>query len=277
MYQSVAVCRSLSIRLVPAQTYLDDLESIFYVVTHLLFGFTRPATLVHNRTWFLNYWNSSDQELVAEAKNGYALNVLPLSQAPLFWGKPCRTFLKDLNAVIREILLKKVDIREDEDMTDDQRLDAYDELAEQGDTFFQQAKAAFDKVIAALEKEGLNAEELQVAAVVPSAPLSAPPATSTIVTLAEPTVTATPSALSARTDFVAGTLLSKEFSEASASKKRQSDNGAHEGAPSKRHRRDEATRILRCLQNDEKESAASVSRAVSPLSGKREGVFETAD
>ncbi|KAJ3549030.1 hypothetical protein NMY22_g1028 [Coprinellus aureogranulatus] len=168
MYQSIAVCRSLSIELVPPQSYLDDLESFFYVVTHLMFIFDRPAGVLREQPYVLKHWNSDDQELAAEAKNGFVLSPLPLKRIPPFWGVTCKVFFKEFHTVIHEILLKKVEIREDEEINEEDRLEAYEELIQQSDGYFERVKAAFDKVIATLRKEGLNAQEINAAAKLPA-------------------------------------------------------------------------------------------------------------
>lgn len=94
------------------------------------------------------------------------------------WGmKSCKTFLKKSHGVIREILLRKVEIREDEDITDDERPDAYRELVQQADVLFEDVKASFDKAIAALENEGLNPEEIEAAAKSSAPPRIAPAST----------------------------------------------------------------------------------------------------
>ena len=84
------------------QTYLDDLESFYYVLLYL--------TTIHMDTKFsggrlpspLTYW---DEPTAYEAKSGFIPNIFDYDVDPRL-GKPFQTLVERLHAVFRNMLIK---------------------------------------------------------------------------------------------------------------------------------------------------------------------------
>ncbi|KAJ3549042.1 hypothetical protein NMY22_g1041 [Coprinellus aureogranulatus] len=161
MYQSISVLRSQIVDPAPPQDYLDDLESFFYIFCQLVFSFERPGRLVRSIPDFLRHWNLDDELLAANAKAGFLHDPPRFSLMSSFWGTACKTLLKDFQTVIRRINVARGEIRESEELDDDGKIMAYEKLAQDVDGPFNKVLSAFDRAISALERGGLNAEELE--------------------------------------------------------------------------------------------------------------------
>jgi hypothetical protein len=238
-YQSIAVCRSHIYDLPAPQSYLDELESFFYILVHIMFSFHKPRTVPKPQPLFLELWATEDASRSGDRKIGFTMDVIPTREIPAFWGRPCRTLLKEFQSVIQEILRKGMDIRYNEDTTDDEKLKAYREQSQESDRYFQRVVSAFDTAIDSLKKEGLNADEIAAIAkypaptfpshstsklVVPSAPSSVPSSATTVGGVIIPA-----------SEKVVVDALAKDASSGS-SKKRASDDEPRDNTPRKRHR-----------------------------------------
>ncbi|KAF6760718.1 hypothetical protein DFP72DRAFT_756880, partial [Ephemerocybe angulata] len=83
-FQSISVLRSLELELPPAHDYLDDLESFFYVLCHLVLLFERPGKRSERMDANLVYWESEDASVVANAKGAVLYDTW---ECPSWWGE----------------------------------------------------------------------------------------------------------------------------------------------------------------------------------------------
>ncbi|KAJ3549040.1 hypothetical protein NMY22_g1039 [Coprinellus aureogranulatus] len=146
----------------PPQDYMDELESFFYVLYHLMFGFKKPGILVpiEDRR-FVYEWSGHDPSIAALGKGVLAYNPYMTTSIPPFWGTACVTLMQEFHDVMRDIRRAKIDIIGDRKTNSEEKLAAFDSLAARFDTYFEKVRDSFDKAIGELEKEGLNYEELE--------------------------------------------------------------------------------------------------------------------
>ncbi|TEB22075.1 hypothetical protein FA13DRAFT_1819134 [Coprinellus micaceus] len=144
LYQSISVLRGSDIKPPPPQDYTDDLEAFFYVLCHIVFFFDEEFTIL------------------ASLKVGFMLGPLPLKELPPYWGAPFKTLLRTFQKVVVKILERKADIRESGQTNDEQKRQAYTELAGDVDGYYEEVKDALSRTIAQLEEEGLGTEETRL-------------------------------------------------------------------------------------------------------------------
>ncbi|KAJ3502929.1 hypothetical protein NMY22_g18425 [Coprinellus aureogranulatus] len=170
IYQSVSVISALSTTPPPPQDYSDDLESLFYVYCQLVYDFEQPGVRKKEGSELLADWDLDDTRVVANTKAGFVLSATNMACIPPYWGKACATLLKEFHEVIRGIVMEKDRINADRKLDAEAELKAYHSVARDHGVYFGKVKAAFDKAIAVLEKEGPNAQELEPYPVFVSAP-----------------------------------------------------------------------------------------------------------
>ena len=209
-----------------------------------MFSFHKPRTMPKPQPIFLELWATADARQSGDRKVAFALFPLRTTEMPEFWGRPCRVLLKEFHSVIKDILRKSMDIRYDEDTTDDEKLRAYHEQSQQSDGYFQRVISAFDTAIDSLEKEGLNADEVAAIAKYP-APTHPPHLTPGPVVPAAPSSmphypTVTGPLIVPASDKAAVNSQTKDASPGT-SKKRASDDEPHDSMSRKRHRNEEGT------------------------------------
>jgi hypothetical protein len=90
------------------------------------------------------------------------LGPLPLKELPPNWGAPFKTLLRTFQKVVVKILERKADIRESGQTNDEQKRQAYTELAGDVDGYYEEVKDALSRTIAQLEEEGLGTEETRL-------------------------------------------------------------------------------------------------------------------
>lgn len=141
----------------PPQDYTDDLESLFYVYCHLIYDFEGPGIRKKEGSDLLRDWDFPDARLASVAKSGFCLDVTDMSCIPAYWDD---ALLEEFHEVIRGIVKQKDIIYASSHLDAEAKLKAYDAVAQNVDVYFVKVKAAFDKAITALEKEGPNAQEV---------------------------------------------------------------------------------------------------------------------
>ncbi|KAJ3538890.1 hypothetical protein NMY22_g4984 [Coprinellus aureogranulatus] len=160
-YQSISVLKAPSLKPFPPQDYHDDLESLFYVYCHLVFGFEQPGVKNKEESDLLGDWDSGDVHVVSTAKTAFTLCPTNLACIPDYWGEACTTLLEEFQEVIRDVVRQKQRVNVNRRLDAEGKLKAYDATARDLDIAFGKVKDAFEKAITALEKEGLNAQELE--------------------------------------------------------------------------------------------------------------------
>ncbi|KAF6755167.1 hypothetical protein DFP72DRAFT_1067892 [Ephemerocybe angulata] len=92
----------------PAHDYLDDLESFFWVLIHLIYD-----QVNHDLTWahhLINTRGHGDQEESAEAKRAFLAGDLEPSIIPEGWSKRCKTLVVAFHDFIDNIVSEKEEI-----------------------------------------------------------------------------------------------------------------------------------------------------------------------
>ncbi|KAJ3530456.1 hypothetical protein NMY22_g8561 [Coprinellus aureogranulatus] len=185
MYQSISVLYSYDAEVeCLAHDYLDDIESFFYVLVYLLFGWTDvdkelpPA----QKPKFLSKWDHDDPEDSLNAKVRFMNDNMNMKLVPAFWTKPCRELLKSFHTFIKGIVSEKGTIRGMEEP--EERQQALEKLYEGFEDHYNTLKAMFDKALKDLDslaqKERAPAHSAVVAGPQPEqftlpAPSSNPP------------------------------------------------------------------------------------------------------
>ncbi|KAJ3538891.1 hypothetical protein NMY22_g4983 [Coprinellus aureogranulatus] len=161
MYQSISVIQTRDVKPQPPQDYMDDLESFFYVLCHIIYSFKQPGVIREKVPEFLKFWDMDDLPLLLSVKQGFALKPTDRSKILPYWRGACVTLLQEFQEVIRTILYKKIEIQDSEVLDTEGKLEAYGRLSRESNVYYERVKAAFDKAITDLEEQGLNQEELE--------------------------------------------------------------------------------------------------------------------
>ncbi|KAJ3549037.1 hypothetical protein NMY22_g1036 [Coprinellus aureogranulatus] len=163
LYQSISVLNSLESTPRPKQEYLDDLESFFYVLSHIMFAFTRPGVLAPTQPpGFMEGWPSPNPYISAATKYAFVCQLLPVAGLSEYWHGACLTLLEEFQGTVKGILRAKEDISGDRVMGEDEKVKAYEGYSKaNSDPIYEKAKAVFDKAIAQLESEGPCPEEIE--------------------------------------------------------------------------------------------------------------------
>ena len=142
--------RSFNARSVLAHDYLDDLESFFFVTTHLMYGWVGVEREAEIAPEFLELWDHENPTVSLNAKKLFILEPLDLEHVPSFWGLPCQVLLKSFHAFIRGIHSQKSSIRGPDP---EERLKELDKLYTGFEDHYNTLKAIFDKALNELDQQ----------------------------------------------------------------------------------------------------------------------------
>ncbi|KAF6741598.1 hypothetical protein DFP72DRAFT_1024314 [Ephemerocybe angulata] len=114
-YQSIAVLLSSKARIQPSppHDHLNDIESFYYVLCHLVFWFKRPGVPVDHVTDVLKKWESAKEDNACSWKRAFICDVFPKSLVGDYWGKPVLQLMLNFHDFIQKIHRTKSNIRED--------------------------------------------------------------------------------------------------------------------------------------------------------------------
>ena len=110
---------------------------------------------------FLQPWCDNDLTQAVPYKSAYTLHPPEYELIAPYWGDVCMDLLEEFQQLIGKILYDKTAIRGRRRTTDEARVEAYDALSRSHNTYFEKAKSFLDNAVSELDKEGLNAEELE--------------------------------------------------------------------------------------------------------------------
>jgi hypothetical protein len=129
--------------------YLDDLESIFYVLCYLMFSFSGAgdqATAIR-RGKKLDRWDVSDTSSAAASKISFMARRIPVEVcvAP-YWGKACISLLTGFKSFLAPIVHEKGQIFEGE-LTREEKKQRIEGLHKKMDEHYDTVLGLFDKAI----------------------------------------------------------------------------------------------------------------------------------
>lgn len=91
--------------------HLDDLESFFYVLCWICFGFSGPGKKLNPFPKTLSKWESTDPELAADAKKGmFYLGLENTGETTPFFGDIFQELLEDLHGFFQAHVARKFSI-----------------------------------------------------------------------------------------------------------------------------------------------------------------------
>ncbi|KAF6760845.1 hypothetical protein DFP72DRAFT_843121 [Ephemerocybe angulata] len=116
LYTSVCVLDALNRLYVPLpRDYLDDLESFFYVLGHLLYGFEGPgrqAADAYERGAVLETWEDPVLQFASLAKLTYLMTLdTDVRPPPLYWSSACTKLCDSIREYLYPIVKTKASIR----------------------------------------------------------------------------------------------------------------------------------------------------------------------
>ncbi|KAF6760761.1 hypothetical protein DFP72DRAFT_843048 [Ephemerocybe angulata] len=164
-YQSVSILMSADPENhpIPPHDYLDDLESFFYVTTHLILSFKGPGECVKSPPVFFSYWDDLDARAASASKSTLVRGGFHAHFFPAYWGEACKTLVRGFQAFIKAVINEKIEIRFSE-IGEDERARRWDALVgEDLDTNYARVDELFRVAL-----ENIVAEDSK--AVVPTKP-----------------------------------------------------------------------------------------------------------
>lgn len=171
---------------------MDDLESFFYVLCHLFYTFRKPGEVQEKVPGLLQHWDMDNLPVLALSKQGFVLRFTQTQMMSPYWGEACETLLEEVQAVIRDVTYRKSEIRASRNLDAEGKLKAYGAMARNHTDYYEKVRSAFDKAIGDLEREGLNADELEQEPLGSCAPPHATPSVAALETPHPPPASAPP-------------------------------------------------------------------------------------
>lgn len=152
LYQSISVLNSYNSALPQlAHDYLDDLESFFFVLVHLMFVWIGIEMQVQTVPEFITLWDHQNPTISLNSKESFVNKKMPVKLIAPFWGPASRGLLTSFHDFIKDIVSQKDDIRNIDDP--EERVKELEALHAGFDGHYQTLKAIFDKALQELEQE----------------------------------------------------------------------------------------------------------------------------
>ncbi|KAJ3525594.1 hypothetical protein NMY22_g10509 [Coprinellus aureogranulatus] len=171
LYQSLSVLASFDPKnRATAHDYLDDLESFFYVLVHLMYGWTGVEEEIKPRPSFMTDWDDDTPRLAFKTKRLFIVEEIDLEDVAPFWGDVCRELLESFHDFIRDIVRKKDKVMKLVDPV--ARLEKLRELHKDRQVHYDTVKAMFDKAVDQLERQAERTQTPKGMALFESSPPS---------------------------------------------------------------------------------------------------------
>lgn len=100
-------------------------------------------------------------DTLATSKKSFMREPIRRHHISDWWGEACKDFLLEFRKVMGELLGLKMEVYEEESMSQEEREAAVEDLAKVVPSHVDRIKVAFETVIAELVKEGVSPEELR--------------------------------------------------------------------------------------------------------------------
>ncbi|KAF6760722.1 hypothetical protein DFP72DRAFT_881339 [Ephemerocybe angulata] len=160
-FQSASVLWSLIAELPPIQDYLDDLESFFYVLCHLVVLFDRPGKRNMAMDDTLARWETEgDLQTVMNGKAAICCGNCP--QASLWWGDSSDALVKGFRKLIWEAMADKIAIRRNHWISHEEQRQRLEAVAKDYGDIHDKVIKLFDDALASFEQEDLASSGLPV-------------------------------------------------------------------------------------------------------------------
>ncbi|KAF5341251.1 hypothetical protein D9611_005965 [Ephemerocybe angulata] len=158
LYQSISALDTSRASLVTvAHDYLDDLESFFYVLCHLLYGYEgvgSPAQDAFTGTGLLAHWENLPNDDASTTKLSYITHYGPnLVKPPLFWSSACIKLCDDFRRYLFPLIEDKLKARV-VDRDPNERKALLEELHDGLEKHYADIIALFDTALEDLQKPG---------------------------------------------------------------------------------------------------------------------------
>jgi hypothetical protein len=135
-----------------AHDYLDDIESFFLVLAHLMFGWSGIEQEIKPKPVSLLDWDNDVPRIARVAKELFLLKDLDMTAIASFWSDPCRDLLESFHAFLKGISAVKEKMRKASNP--DSRLKRLQKLHAKRQAHYDTVKAMFDKALDEIERYG---------------------------------------------------------------------------------------------------------------------------
>ncbi|KAF5341253.1 hypothetical protein D9611_005963 [Ephemerocybe angulata] len=166
-FQSSGVLRNLELEVPAVHDHLDDIESFFYVLCHLILLFESPGKRVKQMDARLARFEEKDPDIAADRRNSVLDN--PWFCSP-WWGKATDELLTGFQALLIPLVRQKNGFRVKFSRSPEERRDLLEALGKEvGVEIYDKVLKLFDTALAAYEREDRAAEGSTLP---PTAPLA---------------------------------------------------------------------------------------------------------
>ncbi|KAF6760726.1 hypothetical protein DFP72DRAFT_881346 [Ephemerocybe angulata] len=166
-FQSTAVLRNMLLKFPPVHDHLDDIESFFYVLCHLILLFESPGKRIEERDEQLSKLEMKEPEYAADMRGSILYG--PWCCSP-WWGKATEELLTGFQAFLIPMVRQKNVFRQRYSCSKEERRDLLEAFGkENGVDVYDKVLKLFDTALAAYEREDRAAEG---SALPPTAPLA---------------------------------------------------------------------------------------------------------
>ncbi|KAF6746215.1 hypothetical protein DFP72DRAFT_1175729 [Ephemerocybe angulata] len=166
-FQSSTVLWGLLQECPPLHDYLDDLESFFYVLCHLVLLWDRPGKRDVDMDRTLRKWeHEEDLTIVIDAKA--AICCSPCLGTSPWWGDACDTLVEAFREIVWAAMLKKILVRRNTKIHPEERRQRLEAIAKVSGDIYGKVLTLFDDALASFEQEDSTSPE--VVAIAPTCP-----------------------------------------------------------------------------------------------------------
>ncbi|KAF6742770.1 hypothetical protein DFP72DRAFT_159385 [Ephemerocybe angulata] len=170
-FQSIGVLHNLQRELPPRHDHLDDLESFFYVLCHLVLLFESPGRRSKAMNDMFAEWETVESpHTVVVSKSAMLYDYWPTSS---WWGEVAETLLKGFQDVLWPIVQRKTRLRGNRKLSLEEKRRQMEEIAEESKNIYDAIVQLFDDALEAIEREDGGAAPST--AIVPPPPPKATP------------------------------------------------------------------------------------------------------
>ncbi|KAF6760717.1 hypothetical protein DFP72DRAFT_1062463 [Ephemerocybe angulata] len=156
-YQSIATLYSRLNNRATVHTFLDDLESLFYLLIEILCMYKRPGVLVKDGQRPVDdaLRDFEDSKLSSAIHAKMTLLAWPLDSVTSWWGEECDELLEAYQALILKVTRAQEKLRKSVKISDEEKYERLKAIGavEKSGAYYQKLKDAFDKALAAIEDD----------------------------------------------------------------------------------------------------------------------------
>ncbi|KAF5341030.1 hypothetical protein D9611_005914 [Ephemerocybe angulata] len=150
-FQSTAVLHNFELKLPPRHDHLDDLESFYNVLCHLVLLYEAPGKRSKEvDDWLRKCETTEDTFEAGVIKAGFVIRFWAVSP---WWGDACTKLLRSFRTIVNDIAGDKGYLQRTHKKLPEEKRDALEAMAKEHEGIYDKVIELFDDALASIEKE----------------------------------------------------------------------------------------------------------------------------